>query len=227
MEYNIVPVWDFNRHTALEIRRTEKKVWFIPLDTSQAFHVQEKSVAHYEFIPINFYPHDKAIRHFQRMAKEYGATKEVCKVLGIEWVARAEVPSTEVLEQSPQKTRETPRKFTQAMMFRELIMEGKLTVEEIYQAVVAAFELQPVRKCYVVWYHKELTKQGKNPPPLKGLEVKLKKEKQNVNVQGREKVSKKVRDAQPESARACDNKKVSRAVRLPKGGTGRVSGRGK
>lgn len=54
-----------------------------------------------------------------------------------------------------------------AAMFKELIMEGKFTDDEIFQQVQQEFGLDDNKRSYVKWYRNKLTKEGQNPPEPK------------------------------------------------------------
>lgn len=51
-----------------------------------------------------------------------------------------------------------------AKMFQGLIMEGKLTDDEIFAAVQEQFGLDDKKRSYVGWYRNKLHKDGENPP---------------------------------------------------------------
>lgn len=51
-----------------------------------------------------------------------------------------------------------------AAMFQGLIMEGKLTDDEIFAAVQEQFGLDDKKRSYVSWYRNKLRKDGQNPP---------------------------------------------------------------
>lgn len=59
------------------------------------------------------------------------------------------------------------KKHSASAMFQDLIMEGKLTDDQIFDKVKAEFNLDDSKKSYVKWYRNHLTKQGKNPPAAK------------------------------------------------------------
>jgi len=52
-------------------------------------------------------------------------------------------------------------------MFKDLIMEGKHTDDQIFAKVQAAYNLDEKKRSYVKWYRNALTKEGKNPPDAK------------------------------------------------------------
>lgn len=60
----------------------------------------------------------------------------------------------------------TPReqRETASSMFRELIMAGKLTDDQIFAKVKAKYGLDDGKRNYVSWYRYQLRKQGKKPP---------------------------------------------------------------
>jgi len=51
-----------------------------------------------------------------------------------------------------------------AAMFQGLILEGKLTDDEIFAAVQEQFGLDDKKRSYVGWYRNKLKKDGQNPP---------------------------------------------------------------
>ncbi len=54
-----------------------------------------------------------------------------------------------------------------AQAFQGLIMEGKLTDDQIFAAVQEQFGLDDKRRSYVGWYRNNLRKKGENPPEAK------------------------------------------------------------
>ena len=62
----------------------------------------------------------------------------------------------------------TPTEYKSASaMFQALIMQGKLTDDEIFTVVQDEFNLDDKKRSYVGWYRNKLRKDGKNPPPAK------------------------------------------------------------
>lgn len=51
-----------------------------------------------------------------------------------------------------------------AVMFRELIMKGRLTDDKIFEQVQKEFGLDDSKRSYVKWYRNDLIKKGENPP---------------------------------------------------------------
>jgi hypothetical protein len=65
----------------------------------------------------------------------------------------------------PAKTGE--KKMSAAQMFQDLIMEGKLTDDKIFEKVQEKYGLDEKKRGYVKWYRNHLKKQGANPPEAK------------------------------------------------------------
>lgn len=70
-------------------------------------------------------------------------------------------PVTKTAEKSGEK------KQTASQMFQDLIMEGKLTDDQIFAKVQDAFGLDEKKRGYVKWYRNHLKKSGSNPPEPK------------------------------------------------------------
>jgi len=73
---------------------------------------------------------------------------------------------------TPTKVTEThkpsgEKKLTASKMFCDLIMEGKLSDDKIFEKVQAKFGLDESKRGYVRWYRKDLQKKGMNPPEAK------------------------------------------------------------
>lgn len=56
---------------------------------------------------------------------------------------------------------------TAATRFRELIMAGKLTDDQIFATVQKEFGLDDKKRTYVAWYRNDLVKKGEKPPTAK------------------------------------------------------------
>jgi len=59
------------------------------------------------------------------------------------------------------------KRNTAAQMFKDLIMEGKLTDDQIFAKVQKEFNLDDNKRSYVKWYRNDLNKKGMNPPAAK------------------------------------------------------------
>lgn len=81
------------------------------------------------------------------------------KVEKVEKVEKIKAPA----ETKAKKTGEKP--YSAAQMFKDLIMEGKLTDDQIFKKVQAKFGLDDNKAGYVKWYRNNLRKTGtKNVP---------------------------------------------------------------
>lgn len=75
--------------------------------------------------------------------------------------------AAKVSDKKPVKAATSDKKHSAAQMFKDLIMEGKLTDQQIFHKVQAEFNLDDSRAGYVAWYRNNLQKSGHNPPPTK------------------------------------------------------------
>lgn len=66
------------------------------------------------------------------------------------------------------KTEAKVKKPSASQMFQELIMEGKLSDDKIFEKVQKEYGLDDNKKSYVKWYRNNLRKQGMNPPDAVG-----------------------------------------------------------
>lgn len=91
--------------------------------------------------------------------------------------AKAAAPKTKDVpvtkgKAAPAKAAKEPKatgekKESAAQMFKDLIMEGKLTDDKIFEKVAAKFNLDESKRGYVKWYRNWLVKDGQKPPAAK------------------------------------------------------------
>jgi len=79
---------------------------------------------------------------------------------------KAEKPVKADAKPAPKKSTGEKR-HSAAQMFQDLIMQGKLTDDQIFAKVKAEFNLDDGKRGYVGWYRNHLRKQGQNPPDAK------------------------------------------------------------
>jgi hypothetical protein len=95
----------------------------------------------------------------KKVAAEKPAKTAVKKVV-------AEKPA-KAAKAAPKKAATGEKTHSAANMFKDLIMEGKLTDDQIFAKVQKEFGLDDNKKSYVRWYRNDLTKKGMNPPEAK------------------------------------------------------------
>jgi hypothetical protein len=186
----IMPCYDHQRRTCIQVERSAGLVKFIPLDVTLGLEVHSTSADSFDqrFTPMEGYPVEKACQLFVNYSQTLGATKEAMEYLGqvinvskqeLEMATTkkqvtAEKPTTKpaAKKAAPVKTAAKPakageKKPSAAQMFQDLIMAGKLTDDQIFEKVQVEFGLDEKKRGYVKWYRNHLKKQGANPPEAK------------------------------------------------------------
>lgn len=124
------------------------------------------------------YPVLKVCERFARAAVKYGATQGV-----LDHLARVVKLTPEEVEMAKNKKggstasagkKGGEKRDSAAAMFKDLILEGKLTDDQIFAKVKAKFDLDDNKRGYVSWYRNNLRKQGKKVPDPIGGEKKAK-----------------------------------------------------
>lgn len=108
---------------------------------------------------------DKATKAEQ--AAQPNATKPTAKAPATKTPPKpVEKPATKApAAKAPVKGKAGETEYGSAgQMFQGLIMEGKLTDDEIFAQVQKKFGLDDKKRSYVNWYRNHLKKDGKNPP---------------------------------------------------------------
>lgn len=185
-------VADRQRRTAIMVEKADGVVKFIPL--SYEFGLQVESLPAKEFAGIYSeladYPVERAATLFVQYAHSIGASKEALDFLGqiinitskdIEMATKTPAaktaakkpaakaaPAKKTAAKAPKAAAEKkPRGPSAASRFKELIMEGKLTDDKIFEKVQKEFQLDDSKRSYVAWYRKDLEKKGMKPPKAK------------------------------------------------------------
>lgn len=186
-----------NRNTAILVERNGDTVKFIPLVGESGFEVEELPVFQFSqlYEVLADYPAARAAQLYAGYAQSLGASKSVMEYLGhiiklspkeIEMATAkktaakaapakatkatakpaaaktAKAPKAEKAAKEPGEKRESA-----AQLFKDLIMEGKLSDDKIFEKVQAKFGLDEKKRSYVAWYRNDLTKKGMNPPEAK------------------------------------------------------------
>lgn len=201
----IIPCYDRQRRTCIQVERTGTHVKYIPLDVNEGLQVLTATANEFDrrYEPMVNYPAEKACQLFLNYSQTIGATKEALGYLGqivnvskqeadmattkktaatkkaaaTKTAAKKAVPVTKPAAKSaPAKTakpaakpaaKTSEKKMSAAQMFQDLIMQGKLTDDQIFEKVQAQFGLDEKKRGYVKWYRNHLKKQGANPPEAK------------------------------------------------------------
>lgn len=201
----IIPCYDRQRRTCIQVERTGTHVKYIPLDVNEGLQVLTATANEFDqrYEPMVNYPAEKACQLFLNYSQTIGATKEALGYLGqiinvskqeadmattkktaatekaaaTKTAAKKAAPVTKPAAKSaPAKTvkpaakpaaKTGEKKMSAAQMFQDLIMQGKLTDDQIFEKVQAEFGLDEKKRGYTKWYRNHLKKQGANPPEAK------------------------------------------------------------
>ena len=205
MAKTMVPCYDRQRRTCIQVERTGTHVKYIPLDVNEGLQVLTATANEFDqrYEPMVNYPAEKACQLFLNYSQTIGATKEALGYLGqivnvskqeadmattkktaatekaaaTKTAAKKVAPVTKPAAKSaPAKTAKPAakpaaktgeKKMSAAQMFQDLIMQGKLTDDQIFEKVQAQFGLDEKKRGYTKWYRNHLKKQGMNPPEAK------------------------------------------------------------
>lgn len=177
---HMIPCWDRQRRTCIQVERTSTRVKYIPLDVSEGLRVVTVPVDKFDqqYRPMEDYPIERACQKFLDCSQSIGATKEALRYLGqvvnvskkevVMATKKASVNATNAAKSvTKPAAKKEGRKMSAAQMFKDLIMQGKLTDDQIFEQVQAQFGLDEKKRGYVKWYRNYLKKQGLNPPAPK------------------------------------------------------------
>lgn len=170
-------------------------IGFIPLSYENGFEVQRLGAEEFAraYTVMADYPVERAAALYAQYARSIGASKEALDILGrftkltskdIEMAtskkpagktAAKKTPAAKKAGASKPAAKKTaapkgeakaPRESA-AAMFKELIMAGGKTDDQIFAAVQKKFGLDEKKRSYVAWYRNDLTKKGQKPPAAK------------------------------------------------------------
>ncbi len=150
---------DFGGRTCLVFSREKGRVVFSPLDLAGLrIRVESGSSFDQSFKPVEHYTVERAAKQYLKFAESYGATKTVLEHLS----KLIKIPKALMIQaQEKVEARSSSKGPSAAEMFRELIIEGKLSDDDIFKKVQEEFKLPDNRRAYVNWYRKDLIKKGK------------------------------------------------------------------
>ena len=108
------------------------------------------------------------------------------------------------LAKAAEKKQTGVKKETSKAMFIQLIMEGKLTDNQIFAKVKEKFGLPEKSRTHVSWYRSQLRADGKNPPPAKS--EKSPSTKPTTKTPVKSKPSKPTSKSKPKKAKSAEPK---------------------
>jgi hypothetical protein len=168
---------DYQSRTCIQLERSGPTVFYMPLDLD-GFKVRRMAATLFDvtYQPIPGYPIKQACEHYLSYAHHYGAEDEA-----LDWLGKVISISPKEREMATKKRAEKiavrsgvsggaekkvpgEKKATAANMFKTLIMEGKLTDDQIFKKVQDKFSLPDKKRAYVAWYRNNLKKSGEKPP---------------------------------------------------------------
>lgn len=126
------------------------------------------------FVPLT--PKEIEMATTKKAASAAAKTETAAKAKAAKPAAKTAVTKeTKAKAAAPAKAAKAPatkkeageKKPSAANMFKELIMEGKLTDDQIFAKVQKEFGLDDNKRSYVKWYRNDLTKKGMKPPAAK------------------------------------------------------------
>lgn len=126
------------------------------------------------FVPLT--PKEIEMATTKKAASAAAKTETAAKAKAAKPAAKTAVTKeTKAKAPAPAKTTKAPaakkeageKKPSAANMFKDLIMEGKLTDDQIFAKVQKEFGLDDNKRSYVKWYRNDLTKKGMKPPAAK------------------------------------------------------------
>ncbi len=186
--------WDRQRRTCIVVADSHDHVKFIPLSYDQGLLVESLPAKEFGLLyePQADYPAERAATLYVGYSHTIGASEEALEFLGrivklspkdIEMASKkpaakaaaknaaknaAPAKKTAVKKGPVAPKKEAgERKPSAASLFKELIMAGGKTDDQIFAAVQKKFVLADDKRSYVGWYRKDLEKKGMNPPAAK------------------------------------------------------------
>lgn len=190
-----VVVKDHNSGTAIELRRDANEVVYIPLVKEGALDVRRLSAVAFDaqYKPIVDYPAGRAARLYVGYAVDIGGTAaaldELQHLVNVteeeRQMATGRVNSSAAKAKTDAKAAKAPTKVAKpattaqkapapkakgqsaAALFKELILKGGQTDDQIFAQVKKVFNLDDGKRSYVAWYRSWLKNHGQNPPAAK------------------------------------------------------------
>jgi negative regulator of replication initiation len=190
----LVACYDRERRTCLQVLRCDKTVAYIPLDISTGLEVIVVDETDFDrrYQPMVDYPAERAAQLYLGYAQTIGASTEALDYLGrvinittqernmatakkkaaaaakTEKQVKTTTKTAKVADKATKaKTGDGAKRATAAQLFKDLIMAGKHTDDQIFKQVQEKFGLDDKKRGYVAWYRNHLVKEGAKPPKAK------------------------------------------------------------
>ncbi len=179
---DMVVMSDYQGRTVLQLKRDINTVTYVhTYADSNGYHLAYEPVTKFDerFKRID-YPLVKAVGHCLKFALEAGATQDVLGYFGRVVTITEEqhmaakkklaTKTTTVTDKVTGQKVTKPKgekKASAANLFKDLIMKGGQTDDQIFAKVKEAFGLDDKKRGYVAWYRNHLKKSGQNPPDAK------------------------------------------------------------
>lgn len=181
--------WDRQRRTCIVVADDGDHVRFIPLSYDLGLLVESLPAKEFGLLyeVQADYPAERAATLYVQYSHSIGASEEALEFLGhivklspkdIEMASKKPAAKAAAKKAAPAKAaaKKAPAKAagekkergpSAASMFKELIMAGGKTDDQIFAAVQKKFGLDDKKRSYVAWYRNDLTKKGEKPPAAK------------------------------------------------------------
>ena len=173
---------DFNRKTCLKLRESTNRVAFLILHMQHGLilEVMNPTSFHNVYKKLETAVVSKSAAIYAEYARYIGSTETVLRILNrltpitqgeIDMATKRKAERNKVATASKAEGGKAaaPKKkeVSAAQRFQELIMQGTMTDDKIFETVQKEFGLPASKRGYVGWYRNHLKKQGKNPPAAK------------------------------------------------------------
>lgn len=173
---DIMVMCDHQGRTCIQVKRDISTVTFMMFDPQGIYFSYMPVQKFDERFKLIEYPVVKAMEHYRSYAVEYGATQDVLSAIARVVTITEEQHTMATKKQQGKITTDSngkpkkpkgERKESASAMFKELIMKGGMTDDQIFSKVKEKFGLDDKKRGYVAWYRNHLKKEGKNPPEPK------------------------------------------------------------
>lgn len=116
------------------------------------------------FVPLT--PREIEMATTKKAASAAAKTETAAKAKVVKPAAKTAV--TKETKAPAAKKEAGEKKQSASSMFKDLIMQGKFTDDQIFAKVQKEFDLEDNKRSYVKWYRNDLIKKGEKPPAAKG-----------------------------------------------------------